>query len=128
MTPIFEETDLNEISGLSIPYEGQEITSQGLSLLDQVASYLLSNPNVVIKLNGHTDARGNRLTNLRTSQTVAEKAEAYLLSKGVPDDNLIPRGYGERYLENNCRRGKLCSEADHLINRRIEVVVWRFLQ
>ncbi|WP_227626046.1 OmpA family protein [Geofilum rubicundum] len=128
LTPIFEETDLNEISDLSIPYEGQNITTEGFSLLDQVAAYLLSNPNVVIKLNGHTDARGNRMTNLTTSQTVAEKAEAYLLSKGVPDDNLIPRGYGERYLQNNCRRGKLCSEAEHMNNRRIEVVVWRFLQ
>ncbi len=128
LAPIFKEADLNEISGLSILYVGEEITPQGISLLDKVAAYLLSNPNVVIKLNGHTDARGNRMTNLTTSQTVAEKAEAYLLSKGVPADNLIPRGYGERYIENNCRRGKLCSDAEHLMNRRIEVVVWRFLQ
>jgi len=128
LSPIFKEADLNEISGLTIPYIGEEITAQGFKLLDKVAAYLISNPKVVVKLNGHTDARGNRMNNLTTSQKVAEKAEAYLLSKGVPDDNLIPRGYGERYLENRCRRGKLCSDAEHLKNRRIEVVIWRFLE
>jgi hypothetical protein len=128
LSPIFKEADLNEISGLAILYVGEEITPEGINMLDDVAAYLLANPKVVIKLNGHTDARGDRRTNLTTSQTVAEKAEAYLLSKGVPSDNLIPRGYGERYLENNCRRGKLCSDAEHLLNRRVEVVVWRFLE
>jgi outer membrane protein OmpA-like peptidoglycan-associated protein len=128
LSPIFKEAELNEISGLAIMYVGEEITPEGISMLDNVAVYLLANPKVVIKLNGHTDARGDRRTNLTTSQAVAEKAEAYLLSKGVPSDNLIPRGYGERYLENNCRRGKLCSDAEHMLNRRVEVVVWRFLE
>ena len=75
-----------------------------------------------------TDARGDRFANLNTSQSIAEKAEAYLTSKGVSPDNLIPRGYGERYIVNNCRRGKLCTDQEHLTNRRVEVVVWRFLR
>lgn len=82
---------------------------------------------MVIKLNGHTDARGDRLNNLNISQRIAEKAEEYLLKKSVPDENIIPRGYGERYILNKCRRGKLCSDEEHLENRRVEVVVWRFL-
>jgi uncharacterized protein (UPF0297 family) len=126
LAPIFKEPDLNEISGLVIPYEGNTITADGYSKLDQVAAYLLNNPQVVIKLNGHTDARGNMITNLNTSQSMAEVAGKYLESKGVPEDNYIPRGYGERYILNKCRRGKLCDEASHLENRRIEVVVWRF--
>lgn len=126
LAPIFKEPDLNEISGLVIPYEGKTITADGYRKLDQVAAYLLNNPQVVIKLNGHTDARGNMITNLNTSQTIAEAAGKYLESKGVPEANYIPRGYGERYILNKCRRGKLCDEAEHLQNRRIEVVVWRF--
>ncbi|WP_026472959.1 OmpA family protein [Alkaliflexus imshenetskii] len=128
MTPIFKEADLNEISGLVIPYVGNEITADGYRILDRVAAYLLNNRHVVIKLNGHTDARGDRFANLNTSQSIAEKAEAYLTSKGVSPDNLIPRGYGERYIVNNCRRGKLCTDQEHLTNRRVEVVVWRFLR
>jgi outer membrane protein OmpA-like peptidoglycan-associated protein len=128
LTPIFKQAELNEISGLLIPYVGENITAEGLAILDKVAAYLLSNPNVVVKLNGHTEARGNRYSNLTVSQTVAEKAEAILVSKGISPDNLIPRGYGERYILNNCRRGKLCDEQEHLANRRVEVVIWRFNQ
>ncbi|MGQ1947148.1 OmpA family protein [Geofilum sp. OHC36d9] len=126
LAPIFKEPDLNEISGLVIPYEGNTITADGYRKLDQVAAYLLNNPQVVIKLNGHTDARGNMITNLNTSQSIAEAAGKYLESKGVSESNYIPRGYGERYILNKCRRGKLCDKAEHLQNRRIEVVVWRF--
>lgn len=128
LTPVFSDTGLNELGEMLIPYVGNEITSQGYQVLDKLAAFLINNPHVVIKLNGLTDARGNRLTNLNTSQSLAEKAEEYLLTKGVNDQNVIPRGYGERYLRNRCARGKLCSEEQHLENRRIEVVVWRLLK
>lgn len=125
LSPIFKDQDLNEISGLIIPYVGLEFSVDGYAMLDQVAAYLLNNPQVVIKLNGHTDARGTMITNLNNSQSISEKAENYLLSKGVSSENLISRGYGERYLVNKCGRGKLCDESEHLENRRVEVVVWR---
>jgi outer membrane protein OmpA-like peptidoglycan-associated protein/tetratricopeptide (TPR) repeat protein len=127
LTPVFNEQSLNEISDSKIPYVGNQITADGYKELDRLAAYLLSNPNVVVKLNGHTEAKSNKSANLTTSQTMAEQAEQYLLSKGIPDDNIIPRGYGERYPVNGCRRGKVCSEKEHLENRRIDVVVWRFL-
>ncbi|TCO09343.1 OmpA family protein [Natronoflexus pectinivorans] len=128
LTRIFREAALNEISGLIIPYVGSEITQEGYRILDQVAGYLQNNPHVVIRLNAHTDARGDRMNNLTTSQNVSEVAKSYLESNGISGNNIIARGYGERYLLNNCSRGKLCSDSEHLENRRVEVVIWRFLQ
>lgn len=128
LTPIFSDAGLNEIGEMIIPYIGNNITPEGYKVLDRLAAFLQNNKHVVIKLNGLTDARGNRLTNLQTSQSVAEKAEEYLRTKGIADDNIIPRGYGERYLRNRCGRGKLCTDDQHLENRRVEVVVWRFLK
>jgi hypothetical protein len=128
LTPIFSDAGLNELSEMVIPYVGTTITADGYKVLDRLAAFLMNNKHVVIKLNGLTDARGNRLTNLQTSQSLAEKAEEYLRTKGIPDENIIPRSYGERYLRNNCGRGKLCTEEQHLENRRIEVAVWRFLK
>jgi hypothetical protein len=127
LTPIFNDVVLDDMSEMVIPYVDNEITSDGYLVLDRLAAYLLSNPRVVVKLNGHTEARGNRFINLTISQQVAEKAEMYLKSKGVPDENMIPRGYAERYLINKCKRGKICSDAEHLQNRRVEVVVWKML-
>jgi outer membrane protein OmpA-like peptidoglycan-associated protein/tetratricopeptide (TPR) repeat protein len=127
LTPIFNDVVLDDMSDMVIPYVDNEITKDGLAVLDRLAAYLLNNPHVVIKLNGHTEARGNRFINLTVSQQVAEKCELYLISKGVPDENIIPRGYAERYLLNKCKRGKYCTESEHLANRRVEVVVWRFL-
>ncbi|NPA36130.1 MAG: OmpA family protein [Chlorobi bacterium] len=125
MTPVFNDLVLDEISGMTIPYRGNKITPEGYKILDKLAAFLISNPNIVVKLNGHTDARGNMYNNLNLSQLMADKAEEYLVSKGVNEENVIPRGYGERYLVNKCGRGKYCTEAEHLKNRRIEVVVWR---
>ncbi len=125
MTPVFNDSVLDEISGMVIPYVGNKITDKGLQILDKLAALLISNPNIVIKLNGHTDSRGNRYNNLSLSQDISEKAEQILVSKGAQDENIIPRGYGERYLINKCKRGVYCSDQEHLKNRRIEVVVWK---
>ncbi|WP_430820983.1 OmpA family protein [Carboxylicivirga caseinilyticus] len=127
LTPIFDDASLNEIGKFVIPYKGDQITEEGQQVLDKLAAYLLMNPNVVVKLNGHTEARGNKYKNLDISQTAAEAAEKYLMMKGVNDENMIPRGYGERYLLNKCKRGVYCDESEHLSNRRIEVVVWKYL-
>ena len=127
LTPVFDDEELDDIGTMVIPYRGDRITGEGKEVLNQLAGYLKNHPDVVVKLNSHTDARGNKYNNLQVSQQVAEKAESYLMERGIDDKNMIPRGYGERYLVNDCERGRLCEEDEHLENRRIEVVVWRHL-
>ncbi len=124
LTPIFNNAVLDDISGMEIPYD-TELDDKAKETLDKLASYLLQNPNIVVKLNGHTEAKGNRRGNLDVSLNMAEKAKAYVVSKGVNEDQLIPRGYGERYLKNRCHRGVYCDKSQHLMNRRVEVVVWK---
>jgi tetratricopeptide (TPR) repeat protein/flagellar motor protein MotB len=128
LTPIFDDEELDDIGTMVIPYRGENITEEGQRVLDKLAVYLKNNPRVVVKLNSHTEARGNKYNNLLTSQKVAEKAENMMMEKGIDDQNMIPRGYGERYLVNKCKRGKLCDDSEHLQNRRIEVVVWKKLE
>lgn len=128
LTPIFNNPVLDDISGMVIPYVGTQITPEGEKTIDALAAYMLKNPNIVIKLNGHTEARGDKLANLNTSQQMAEKIEKLMIQKGVQDENIIPRSYGERYIINKCKRGVTCDNATHLVNRRVEVVVWRMLK
>ncbi|WP_439184621.1 OmpA family protein [Carboxylicivirga taeanensis] len=128
LTPIFNDDVLDDIGMMEIPYVGTEITKEGLAIIDRLSTYLLQNPNIVVKLNGHTQAKGNMYNNLTVSQNMADKAEQIMISKGINDEQMIPRGYGERYLKNKCKRGVYCSDSQHLVNRRIEVVVWRILE
>ena len=123
LTPIFNDEVLDDISGMEIPY-GSDLDDKAKADLDKLAAYLNQNPNIVIKLNAHTEAKGNRYGNLDVSQKMADKAKAYLVSKGVNEDQVIPRGYGERYLKNRCHRGIYCDKSQHAENRRIQVVVW----
>ncbi|MCQ2228770.1 MAG: OmpA family protein [Bacteroidales bacterium] len=123
LTPIFNDVVLDDISGMYIQYEN-DLDDKAKETLDKLAAYLLQNPNIVVKLNGHTEAKGNRYGNLGVSQKMAEKAKSYLIAKGVNSDQVIPRGYGERYLKNRCHRGVYCDRSQHMLNRRIEVVVW----
>lgn len=123
LTPIFNDQVLDDISGMEITY-GDDLDEDVKRMLDKLAAYLLQNSNIVVKVNAHTEAKGNRYGNLQVSQDMADKAVAYVVSKGVNKDQLIPRGYGERYLKNRCHRGVYCDKSQHAVNRRIEIVVW----
>ncbi len=125
LTPIFNDDVLDDISGMVLYYVGMELTEESKKTLDRLATYLENNPQIVVKLNSHTDARGSKLDNLFNSQRMGEKVEEMLMKKGVDGESTIPRGYGERYIVNKCKRGVLCSDEEQLKNRRIEVVVWR---
>lgn len=123
LTPIFNDAVLDDISGMMIAYD-QTLDDAAKQTLDKLAGYLVNAPQVTVKLNAHTEAKGNRYNNLSISQKMADAAKDYLVSKGVNSNQLIPRGYGERYLLNRCHRGVFCDAAQHKANRRIEVVVW----
>ena len=115
---------MNDINKISIPHDRKVITAKGYDALDKLAYLLKQNPDIIIKLNGQTDIRGERIENLNLSQQMAETAKQYLVSKGIPASNIIARGYGDRYLINKCHRGVECSLTEHIVNNRVEVVVW----
>lgn len=123
LTPIFNDEVLDDISGMSIPYES-DLDDNAKATLDKLAAYLIKAPGVTVKLNAHTEAKGNKYGNLEISQKMADAAKDYLVAKGVNASQLLPRGYGERYLKNRCHRGVYCDASKHKENRRIEVVVW----
>ncbi len=126
LKPIFKDVVLDDIGDMILYYDDNgELLEESKRTLDRLATYLLNNPQIVVKLNTHTDARGSKLDNLMKSQKMSEKVEGLLQSKGVDGESTIPRGYGERYIVNRCKRGVLCSDEEQQKNKRIEVVVWR---
>lgn len=62
--------------------------------LNKIAEALKAQPDLKVEIQGHTDNRGKRDYNVGLSQRRAETVKAYLVSRGVDSERLVPRGYG----------------------------------
>ncbi len=87
-------------------------------LLDEVAQALQDNPNIKVEVQGHTDSVGDDKFNMKLSQWRAESVKKYLVSKGVAEDRMTAKGYGETVpiADNRTSDGR-----DQ--NRRVEFVI-----
>lgn len=100
-----------------------DLKEESKEVLDRIKIYLDENPNVRIELSAHTDSRGSNASNMTLSKERAAAAFTYLVDNGVSKDRLIPTGYGETKLTNECRDGIECSEEQHALNRRVEMKI-----
>ncbi|MEM9001583.1 MAG: OmpA family protein [Bacteroidota bacterium] len=80
-------------------------------------------PSLKIRVNSHTDSRGNDAYNLWLSQKRAESTVDYMVSKGISRDRLQGEGFGETRLVNECANGVFCSREKHQLNRRSEFII-----
>lgn len=96
------------------------IQRRSFALLDNVARVLNEHPEItMLRVEGHTDSRGNAARNLSLSQRRAEAVMRYLIEHEVAEERLSAHGYGsERPIVENARTG-----AQHAQNRRVEFVV-----
>ncbi|MEM9869222.1 MAG: OmpA family protein, partial [Bacteroidota bacterium] len=81
-------------------------------------------PSLKIKVNSHTDSRGNDAYNLWLSKKRAESTVSYMISKGISKERLQGEGYGETRLVNECSNGTQCSKDKHQLNRRSEFIIF----
>ncbi len=70
------------------------LTTNSYSSLDAVATTLTANPELNIRIEGHTDRVGNDAINLKLSETRANTCMSYLISKGISANRLKIVGYG----------------------------------
>tara|TARA_B100000405_G_scaffold288498_1_gene237239 strand:- start:33 stop:1994 length:1962 start_codon:yes stop_codon:yes gene_type:complete len=87
--------------------------------LDKLVVILEDNPNISIELSSHTDDRASVDYNQDLSQRRAESAVSYILSKGIDQNRVSAKGYGEsQLLIQNAK-----TEDEHQVNRRTEFKV-----
>lgn len=65
------------------------------AILDELAAVLKRYPDVVIRIEGHTDSRGSSAANKRLSQERATSLEASLIKRGIAPERLSTVGHGE---------------------------------
>jgi outer membrane protein OmpA-like peptidoglycan-associated protein len=71
------------------------ILPQSYPLLNEVAKVLEANPEIVIRIEGHTDSRGSDSYNMKLSNKRAASVRKYLLDRGISTDRIESKGYGE---------------------------------
>lgn len=86
--------------------------------LDRVVEMMKSNPEIKIRLKGHTDGNGDKSQNLKLSEERALSAKKYLMSKGVSRKRIESQGYGgEEPIASNA------TEETRRLNRRVEIEI-----
>ncbi len=93
-----------------------DLKSGSYAVLDEIANWLQSNPELVVEIQGHTDNIGSRDFNIILSQKRAQAVAAYLKSRGIDAVRMTPQGYGstQPIADNNTVDGRSK-------NRRVEI-------
>ena len=109
-------TELVQVKGDRIFLQGKVhfVTSEARlepdaeTLLDNVVDFLVRNPDVNIRVEGHTDNVGGDAANLKLSQERAEQVKAYLVDNGIDEQRLTTEGFGSQrpLAPNLTRRGR----------------------
>jgi outer membrane protein OmpA-like peptidoglycan-associated protein len=95
-----------------------KIRKKSHALLNEVGQALMDNPSITVRIEGHTDSRGKDKFNMKLSQLRAESVRTYLIGRGVPEDRMVAKGYGETIpiADNRTKAGREQ-------NRRVEFVI-----
>lgn len=98
-------------------YNQASVNLENRELLEEHAAYLISHPNVNIRLEGHADERGSREYNLALGEMRAKATKRLLSILGVDERRITVLSYGE---EKPTEFGH--SEMSWQANRRVEII------
>lgn len=115
-----------EFKDILYDYNKSNIRPDAAIELDKLGELLTQNKGLKIELSSHTDSRGKTAYNQLLSQKRAEAAVAYIVSKGIDNQRVTAKGYGENKLRNHCADGVKCTEKQHQKNRRTEIKILEY--
>ncbi|MET3029285.1 OmpA family protein [Flavobacterium sp. UW10123] len=91
--------------------------------LMKVVNLLNEYPTMKLDIRSHTDSRSSSESNQILSEKRAQSTKNWLVQKGISEDRLSAKGYGETQLVNKCADGVKCTEKQHMQNRRSEFII-----
>jgi outer membrane protein OmpA-like peptidoglycan-associated protein len=102
--------------GISFGTTNATLTPKSNASLDQVVAIMNENPGLRIRVEGHTDNRGDADANMKLSEDRAAAVKAYIVSKGISVDRVTSEGFGGTtpIADNNTTTGRTK-------NRRVEI-------
>lgn len=100
-----------------------QLTEQGKAQLNKLVDILKAQPELLLSIRCHSDARGDDQRNLQRTQEEATVIKNYLISRGISAERIDSQGFGEEQLLNHCANNVLCSTLKHEENRRVEYIL-----
>lgn len=93
--------------------------AQSKPKLDELSGFLLRNPNVKLKIEGHTDIIGDMDMNQTLSDERAKVVAEYLADKGIEQERIEAKGYGSSrpLVKGNSKKG-------YSENRRVVFILY----
>ena len=99
-------------------FNSSAVNQKTARYLDDLAKALNDNPELQVKLVGHTDNIGSEKFNLKLSQYRAQTMKDYLVSKGVDASRISTEGKGMKEPLNDNS-----TEEKRALNRRVELTI-----
>jgi outer membrane protein OmpA-like peptidoglycan-associated protein len=114
-----EEFELNRdyiLKNIQFEFDSYVLLRSSFVELDKVVGYLQQNPEVQVRLSGHTDFLGSDEYNLTLSRNRAKSVADHLISRGIHPHRVISYGFGKT-------RPIALEKTDEArkINRRVEI-------
>lgn len=121
---IMDRIELNKIFALDniyFEFGKSDITSVAAKELDKLAEILQDNAEIKIEMGSHTDSVDTHEYNYALSQRRAESTVRYLVNKGISQNRLTAKGYGEeKPVARNTNPDGTDNPAGRARNRRTE--------
>ncbi|WP_046744061.1 OmpA family protein [Kordia zhangzhouensis] len=113
--------DVIVLNPIYFEFDKHNITKEAAFELDKALNAMTKYPNMVVKVESHTDVRGSASYNQRLSERRAKSTVQYLISKGIDASRLSSEGKGESDPLIDC--GKNCTDEEHQKNRRSDFII-----
>ncbi len=117
--PVITETEVI-LQPVYFEFNESNITYQGALELDKLVTVMNSHPSMNIFVKSHTDSKGRKKYNMTLSDKRAQATVQYIISKGIDENRISGKGFGESDLKVPCKK---CTEAEHSQNRRSEFII-----
>jgi OOP family OmpA-OmpF porin len=93
-----QEYEINKpivIDNILYAFNKYDLKPEAKTVLDGLITILHDNPKIKVELSSHTDSFGPDWSNNRLSQNRAEGCVNYIISKGIPANRILAKGYGK---------------------------------
>jgi outer membrane protein OmpA-like peptidoglycan-associated protein len=116
-----EKNKIFVLNNIYFELDKSDIKPESAIELNKLVDVLNDNPEIKIEMSSHTDSIASNDYNLGLSQRRAESTVRYLVNKGIAQERLVAKGYGEsKPIARNSNRDGSDNPEGRQRNRRTE--------